>query len=338
MSVKKSILISILICVLPILICILTNEVASDSTVIIYSASEEERTSYLKEEISKKFPDTLVVFQSYDTGKLVSKLKAEGKDTDCDIFYDIEACNANKLVSEQADLFYDLSDYDFSIYDDSVNSYTKDHKKFAVNGKTCGTIVVNKKVLKEHSLVVPKTYDDLLDKKYKNLIVMPNPNSSGTGYAFYNGVVSSCGEDEAINYFNKLDSNIKEYTTSGSAPIKAVNKGEAAVGVCLLWQGVTYANKNKDLEVVFLNNEASYSLFTMGIINGKEKNSNVKKVFDYLYNDLNETQVTKFNPDKIYKNQGKSEIPNYPTDFKEIKMVGSFDFKHKKKMLEKWKH
>lgn len=331
---------SLLVCVLASLgvTSVLTSCGNDENTVIIYSAAEEERASFLKEELSKKFPDINVVFQAYDTGKLVTKLQAEGTNTDCDIFYDLEACNASKLNSENSNLFCDLSSYDFSIYDDSVVSYTSEHKKFAVNGKTCGTIVVNKKILKENNLSIPTTYNDLLDEKYKNLIVMPNPASSGTGYAFYNGLVSTLGETASINYFNSLDSNIKEYTTSGSAPIKQVDKGEAAVGVCLLWQGVTYSNNNSDLEVVFLNNEASYSLFTMGIISGKESNTSVKSVFDYLYNDLNKRQVTKFNPDKIYKNQGKAEIDNYPTSFTEINMIGSFDFNHKKDLLDKWKH
>ena len=40
----------------------------------------------------------------------------------------------------------------------------------------------------------------------------------------------------------------------------------------------------------------------------------MKNVFDYLYNELNKVQCEKFNPDKIYVNQGKAEIANYPED------------------------
>lgn len=311
----------------------------SKNNVIIYTAAEEERIEYMKSEISKKFPNIEVVFQACSTGSLVTKLQAEDTGTDCDIFYDLESCNAQKLATENSNLFYDLgTDYDFSIYDSSVASYTSDHHNFAVNGKVCGAIVVNKKLLNEKGLSIPSTYNDLLDKKYKNLIVMPNPKSSGTGYAFYNGLVSSKGEEVATDYFTKLNYNIKEYTTSGSAPIKSVNKGDAAVGVCMLWQGVEYANENSDLEVVFLDNEASYNLFTMGIIKGKELNTNVKQVFDYIYNDLNKTEVCKFNPDKIYVNQGAFEIENYPTNFNEINMVGTFDYQYKQKLLDAWKY
>lgn len=315
----------------------LTNCGKKSNRVVIYTAAEEEKISYYKEELSKVFPNYDVVFQYLGTGALVSKLQAEGSNTECDFFYDLEACNAELILENHPDLLYDLSEYDFTVYDSSVLGYTTRHRKYAVNGKTCGTIIVNKKMLKQNNLEVPKTYEDLLDSKYKGLITMPNPKSSGTGYAFYNGLVSSLGEEEAINYFDKLNSNIKEYTTSGSAPVKAVSRGEVAIGVGLLWQEVTYANENSDLEVVFLNNEASYNLYTMGLINGKEKNEAVKNVFDYFYNTLNEKQACKFNPDKVFVNQGASLIPNYPTGFNEIKMNGIFDFEYKQNLLDKWR-
>ncbi|MCR5732558.1 MAG: extracellular solute-binding protein [Sphaerochaetaceae bacterium] len=306
----------------------------ADNKVIIYTAAEEDRIEYLKAEVASKFPNYEVIFQSLGTGNLVAKLQAEGNKTECDIFYDLEVSNAEILNNTNPTLFYDLSSYDFSIYEKEV---VPAHKRFAVNGKTDGTIVVNKKVLAQSGAKIPETYEDLLKSEYKGLVTMPGPMSSGTGYSFVNGIVSSKGEAEAFEYFNALNENIKEYTTSGSAPVKAVDRGEVGVGVCLLWQGVQYANKNPDLQVVFLNNEASYNLYTMGMISRKEIKPAVKEVFDYLFNELNEKQCTKYNPDKIYVNQGKAEIPNYPTDFAEIAMKGQFDPEYKQNLLDKWK-
>lgn len=337
---KKSLsIILTIVCVFTVLFSLTGCGSSKKEKVVIYTAAEEERIEYLQERINEKFPDYEVIFQSLGTGNLVAKLQAEGKSTECDIFYDLEACNAEIILSEKSDVFYDLSsNYDFSVYDPSVTDYTVTHHKYAVNGKTCGTIIVNKSVLAERGASIPQTYEDLLKPEYKGLIVMPNPKSSGTGYAFYNGLVSSIGETEALAYFERLNVNMKEYTTSGSAPVKAVGRGEAGIGVGLLWQCQQYANDNSELQVVFLNNEASYALFTMGIISGKESKVAVKNVFDYIYNEINKPQCEKFNPDRIYNNQGKAEIMSYPTDFKEIEMKGKFDFKYKQDLLDKWKY
>ena len=43
---------------------------------------------------------------------------------------------------------------------------------------------------------------DLLDAKYKKLISMASPKSSGTGYMFYLSLVNAMGQQQAIEYFN----------------------------------------------------------------------------------------------------------------------------------------
>lgn len=309
----------------------------SGEQVVIYTAAEEERIEFLSKELKKEFPKVNVVFQDYGTGALLNKLKNEGKKTDCDIFYDLEICNAENILSTNPDLFADLSDYDFSIYDESVTGYTKNHKKYAVNGKTDGALLVNKSLLQSKGLSVPTTYNDLLDSKYKGLLSMPSPQSSGTGYAFYAGITQNLGETAALEYFTGFAANCKEFTTSGSAPAKAVDRGEVAAGVGLLWQCVTKANANSNLQVVLLDNEASYNLFTMGMIEGKAKGT-VKKVFDFLYTGLNKSQCEKYNPDKIYVNQGTPEIPNYPTVAKEISLGDNqYSFTYKNALNDKWK-
>ena len=186
--------------------------------VVIYTAAEDERIAYIQEELGKQFPNTEIVIQSLGTGQLLSKLQAEGKNSDCDIFYDLEVVNAEIILNAVPDLFADLSDYDFSVYDASVTGYTNRHHQYAVNGKTAGAFLVNTKVLAEKNLPVPASYEDMLKPEYAGLISMPNPKSSGTGYSYYNGMITMLGEDEGMKYFEALNANIKEYTTSGSAP------------------------------------------------------------------------------------------------------------------------
>ena len=107
-----------------------SNNTGNDR-VVIYTAAEDERIAYIQQELDKKFPDTEIVIQSLGTGQLLSKLQAEGVNTDCDIFYDLEVVNAEIILNENPDLFVDLSDYDFSVYDSSVTGYTDRHHKYA---------------------------------------------------------------------------------------------------------------------------------------------------------------------------------------------------------------
>lgn len=315
-----------------------TSSSTGKDRVVIYTAAEDERIAYIQAELDKQFPDTEIVIQSLGTGQLLSKLQAEGKDSDCDIFYDLEVVNAEIILNAAPDLFVDLSDYDFSIYDPSVTGYTDRHHKYAVNGKTAGAFLVNTKMLEEKGLPIPETYEDMLKPEYAGLISMPSPKSSGTGYSYYNGMVTILGEEAAMKYFEELNPNIKEYTTSGSAPAKAAVRGDVAIAYGLLWQCVNYANENEGLTVVVPEQGLAFDLFTMGMISGHEAKGSVKEVFTYLYNELNKPQCAKFNPDKIYADMPAAEIQNYPENYKEITMAGLFDFQYKQDLLDKWKY
>ena len=306
--------------------------------VVIYTAAEDERIAYLQQELDKKFPDTEIVIQSLGTGQLLSRLQAEGKKSDCDIFYDLEVVNAEIILNGDPEIFADLSAYDFGIYDSSVTGYTDRHHKYAVNGKTAGAFLVNTKMLQEKGLPVPASYEDMLKPEYKNLISMPSPKSSGTGYSYYNGMITVLGEEKGLAYFESLNPNIKEYTTSGSAPVKAAVRGDVAIAYGLLWQCVNYANENEGMSVVVPEQGLAFDLFTMGMIAGKEERSCVKEVFSYLYNELNKPQCARFNPDKIYADMPAAEIKDYPASYKEIEMAGLFDFQYKQDLLDKWKY
>jgi len=324
-----------------VLVCwvmMFTGSALAAERVVIYTAAEDERIAYLQEELNKQFPETEIVIQSLGTGQLLTKLQAEGSNSDCDIFYDLEVVNAEIILNANPDMFADLADYDFSIYDASVTGYTDRHHKYAVNGKTYGAFLVNKSVLEEKGLAVPATYEDMLKPEYAELISMPNPRSSGTGYSYYNGMMTILGQEEGLAYFEALNPNIMEYTTSGSAPAKAAVRGDVAIAYGLLWQCVNYANENENLMVVVPDQGLAYDLFTMGMVSGHEEKPAVKEVFTYLYNELNKPQCAKFNPDIIYTDMPAAEIPNYPTGFGEITMEGMFDFEYKQDLLDQWEY
>ena len=95
--------------------------------------------------------------------------------------------------------------------------------KYLVWERFAGAFIVNMDVIEKYDLDIPKTYDDLLDEQYKGLIAMPDPKSSGTGYFFLRNRVNELGVDGELEYFNKLEANVKQFTESGSGPIKLLN-------------------------------------------------------------------------------------------------------------------
>ncbi len=311
------------------LLCVfmLTGCGKDSKSVVIYSCMDETRNKDLTEQLKEKFPDLDVTVQFISTGNLASKIKSEGTDIEADIVLDLETAH---MVNVQ-DNFASLKDFDSSMFLDGVNQSDKYFTwvKYTMN------LIIDNKYFKKHDLAIPKTYEDLLKKEYKNLIAMPDPKVSGTGYAFFLNAVNEMGEDEAIEYFKKLKKNLREFSSSGSGPTNLLKQGEIAIAMGMTAQGVMAKNEGYDFSIVELKTGSPYNSTSFGIIKGKEKNENVREVFNWLLTDFSRYDKEYYYPDVILKDQ-KSSIKGYPTNLKDAKMDGIYSTAVKEKLTEKW--
>ena len=196
---------------------------------------------------------------------------------------------------------------------------------------------MNTEVLEKHGLEAPKTYEDLLKPEYKNLIAMPDPKSSGTGYFFYKNWVNTMGEDEALAYVDKLHDNLKQFTESGSGPIKMLTQGEVAVGLGMTFQAVSEINEGQPFEIIYPPTGSPYSLTGTALIDGHQDKTGVSEVFDYIINDFLVYDKENFSPELVLKDQ-KNNIPNYPQDIQYADMTGIEDVEEKERLLSLWKY
>ena len=99
----------------------------------------------------------------------------------------------------------------------------------------------NTELIAKKKLPIPKTWGDLLKPEYKGEIQSANPASSGTAYTMIATLVQIMGEEKAFEYLKALHPNISAYTRSGTAPVKAVARGETTVSVSFVHDVTTEA-------------------------------------------------------------------------------------------------
>lgn len=309
---------------------LLTGCISKKEKVLIYTSAEEYRVEYLQKRLAEEFPNYDIIIEYMTTGNHAAKLIAEGTTTECDITYDLEYGYLDVLTKNN--VLADLSGYNTLIYTDDVivsNYYLPEVR----NG---GAIIVNPAVLKKNGLDKPQSYEDLLKPEYKNLISMPNPKSSGTGYMFLKSLINAWGEEEAFRYFDKLTENILQYTSSGSGPVNALVQGEVAVGLGMTAQAVTKINEGVQLEILFFEEGSPYSMYGQAIIRGKEKKKVVKEVFDFMYGVIGYEMCELFYPEQIFKDK-VFKIDNYPSNIVYSDMSNN-TIQEKERILEKWKY
>lgn len=300
--------------------------------ILIYTSVEDFVITDMQGCLDEKFPEYDITVEYMSTGDHAAKIIAEGKDTQCDITYDLEYPYLQKL--EAQNLLADVSD----IVDTSI--FSKDvllSDCYLPQCRNGGSIIVNTEILAEKKLEEPKSYSDLLKPEYKDLISMPNPKSSGTGYMFLLSLVNSMGEDAAFDYFDKLSENVFQFTSSGSGPINALIQGEAAIALGMTGQAVVKINdESAPLKVIFFEEGSPYSMYGQGIISGKETRESVNEVFKYLATEYAERYCQNYYPEQIF--EGKTfSVENYPENIQYANMSNN-TAEEKERLLAKWKY
>lgn len=301
-------------------------------TINVYSTGEDYRNENARKMLTEHFPEYDVILTDIGTGNLAAKLAAEGKNTDIDIIMELETSYLVKC----SDSLATLDSVDFSPF---IEEFVPADKKYSPWLMNSAGVIINKKVLEEKGAAVPTSYDDLLKPEYKGLVSMPSPKSSGTGYMFLLNLVNERGEDKAFEYFDKLAENMSGagFTTSGSGPVKALLQGEAGVGLGITYQAVNEINNGAELEVIYFPEGAPYNTYSAAVIDGKEKDADVMKVFNYIINEVSREDKRLYIPEKVFKEQA-SDMENFPQNIKYGDMTGIDSVETKERLLDKWVH
>lgn len=304
--------------------------------VMIYTSIEDYTIEMLQEKLDGQFPDYNIKIEYKSTSDIAAKVIQEGADSDCDIVFGEEYGYLEQMAEKNVIADLTSFGYDYSVFtDDAIATSAKKYLLPAV--RTGGAVIVNTKVLSDRGLAEPATYQDLLDSKYDNLVSMPSPKSSGTGYMFYLALVNQMGESQAISYFDSLTPNVVQYTSSGSGPVNALVNREVAVGFGMITQAVEKINSgNTELKILSFAEGAPFNLYGNAIVTGKETRECVKNVMDYLYNTFTDECCARYYPEPVLKNKNYV-VNNFPTNITYADMSGNTLAK-KQDLLAKWTH
>lgn len=323
----KKLLLVIVACAV-FLLFITTSQ--NSNSIIVYSSMEQFRNDELQEQLNEEFPELDVYVMYVSTGKAAAKISIEGTNTDADIVVGLD----NAYMKNIEQYMTDVSAYSQLEYEDDM---VADSDRYLIWERQAGSIIVNKTILDREGLPVPETYEDLLNPIYKNYIAMPDPKSSGTGFFFLKGLVNELGEDEAFAYMDGLAKNVKQFTESGSGPVKLLIQGEVAIGLGLTFQAVNEMNNGNDFLIIEPEYGSPYSLTSTSMIEGRQNDADIVRVFEYIVNDYMVYDKTYGSPEKVLKDQTNG-IENYPTGITYADMSGIDDIEEKERLLAKWKY
>jgi iron(III) transport system substrate-binding protein len=306
----------------------------SRTKLTVYSALENDQLAPFKSAIEKAVPEVEVEWVRDSTGVITARFLAEKDNPKADMVLGLAA--SSMLLFDQAGL---LESYAPAGSNRLKASFKDNTEKKGWTGMDAflGVVCYNTIEGKKAGLEAPKSWQDLLDPKYRNQLVMPHPASSGTGYLTVAGWIDMMGQEKAWAFMDELHKNIAVYTHSGSAPCVQAAKGERIAGISLDTRAAKEKSNGAPIEVVLPAEGVGWDVEAFGIVKGSKKAELAKKVADWAASKPANELYAKWYP-IVADPDVKLFPPNYPADA-ESKMV-KIDFakmaEEREAVLKEW--
>ncbi|EIT84814.1 ABC transporter, substrate-binding protein [Fictibacillus macauensis ZFHKF-1] len=199
--------------------------------VVAYIAAREEVGESLLSSFCKRTGCTYE-FVRLPTEELVRKVREERHHPKADIVIGGPLDAHQLLKKEELSMPVMMKDESFT---SQTSSSDPDHYWYGYELEQLA-IAVNETSWKKAfgNAPLPKTWEDLLDKRLKGKIVLPNPHISGTGVQILQAIAKDMGGKDGVNYLKHFLNNVGYWTANGYSPAEFVASGEYLVGINFL--------------------------------------------------------------------------------------------------------
>ncbi|MDB5901061.1 MAG: putative transporter, substrate-binding protein [Ramlibacter sp.] len=178
----------------------------------------------------------------------------------------------------------------------------------------------NPELLAKKKLAVPRTWADLTRPEYKGEVQVANPASSGTSYTMIATLVQLMGEDKAFEYLKNLHRNVGAYPRSGTAPIKAVARGETAVSISFVHDGPGEKMQGFPVETITPSDGTGAEIGSMSLIKGSRNLEAAKKFYEWALTPAAQEMAAAAKSFQLPSNKAARVDARVP-DFRKIRMI-----------------
>ncbi len=251
---------------------------AHAETLTVYTAVEAEDLKKYAARFNEEHPSIEIKWVRDSTGIVTAKLLAEKNNPKADIVWGLAATSLMLLGNEGM-----LAPY-------SPKGVEKLDPKFRDSANPTSwtgmdawvaSICVNTVEAAKYGLPTPKTWRDLLNPVFKGHVIMPNPNSSGTGFLDVSSWLQIFGEGGGWTFMDGLHENIARYTHSGSKPCKLAASGEIPVGISFAFRGAKSKAAGAPLDIIIPAEGIGWDMEATAIIKGTKKMKAAQTLADW---------------------------------------------------------
>ncbi|TKZ19408.1 putative 2-aminoethylphosphonate ABC transporter substrate-binding protein [Shimia litoralis] len=257
---------------------LMATSAMAETELTVYTAVEAEDLARYAATFNESNPDIKINWVRDSTGIITAKLLAERDNPQADVVWGLAATSLLLLKSEgmlEAYAPEGVGELDQKFVD-------KDTPPAWVGMDAwVASVCYNTVEAEKAGLTPPKSWQDLTDPQYAGHVIMPNPNSSGTGFLDVSSWLQIFGEEGGWAYMDALHGNIARYTHSGSKPCKLAAAGEIPIGISFAFRGAKSKAAGAPLEIIVPTEGVGWDMEATAIVAGTANLEAAQKLVDF---------------------------------------------------------
>jgi iron(III) transport system substrate-binding protein len=244
----------------------------ADTQVVLYSANDDTVNKLVADEFKKQTGITVNIV-STGSGVLFRRIGSEAANPQGDIVWGVSSA----LLKQNSKFFQPYAVKG----GDAVPAEYRDPNNLWI-GTNLQVVTINQNTKAIDPASSPKTWQDLLDAKWKGKIAYTDPANSGFSYAIATGLLSFWGENDAAwSKLSALIANTKVLNRS-TLVFEGNGSGEYPLGISLEYAGYLWARNGAPVKVGYPTEGTVALAEGAAVIKGAPDQDAARALIDFL--------------------------------------------------------
>ena len=263
---------------LALCLCLMGTMVLAEGKVMLYSSMQEAQLQAIKEAFEAKYPDVTMDYYFASGGKVITKMSTEAQagQIEADLVWlgDPSDYEGFKDAGYLQPYTSPESDHIAPEYIDEDGYYT------AARLVTMGIAWCTLEGIGISDEEAPKTWEELLDPKWTNQLIMTDPAQSSTSKYWMAAMMQS--EKYGTEFFEKLRDNGLQLESGTTATHNVVAAGSYQVGICLDYVSASLMAEGSPLKFHYTDTDVITMTSPIGMIANCANPDNAKLLYDFI--------------------------------------------------------
>lgn len=256
---------------------------ASDITEItVYTAVEDELLQPYLALFEQDHPEIKVNIVRDSTGVMTERLLREKDNPQADVVWGLAATSL--VLAQSEGILQPYAPAGFERIDAKFRDIGYPPSWIGID-VWMSAFCVNTQEAERLGLPIPESWEDLINPVYKGYIVMPNPNSSGTGFLSVVAMLQLKGREKGWVYLDQLHENVALYTHSGSKPCTLAGTGEYPIGISFGYRGIVQQQAGDPIVTIFPKEGSGWEMEANALIKKRSIKAAAKTFLDWAISD-----------------------------------------------------